>query len=102
MYAIVATSGRQFRVVPGETIDVDRLQADEGAEVVLDQVLLIGGEGVQVGSPTVPGATVKAKVVKHFKGDKVTTFKYRRRQRTRRKVGFRAAKTTLEILAIEA
>jgi large subunit ribosomal protein L21 len=102
MYAIVETCGKQYRVEAGQELTLDRLQADVGAEVVLDRVLLVGGDGVKVGNPLVDGATVTAKVVDHGKGKKVITFKYRRRHRTRRKVGFRASQTTLEIVSIDA
>ena len=102
MFAIVETSGKQYRVEPGARITIDRLDAEEGATVTLDKVLLIGGEGVQVGAPHVSGAAVQATVVEHTLGDKVVTFKYRRRHRYRRRVGFRHSHTTLEILAIEA
>jgi large subunit ribosomal protein L21 len=101
MYAIVETSGRQFRVEPGATITVDRRPEEAGAEVVLDKVLLVSADDLVVGSPTVSGASVKARVVGHGQGDKVITFKYHHRRRRRRRVGFRAAQTTLEILSID-
>lgn len=102
MFAIVETSGKQYRVQAGEKIVVDRVDAEEGAEITLDRVLLVGGDEVKVGAPTVDGAKVAARVVDHHKGDKVLTFKYRRRHRTRRKVGFRHSHTTLEIVSIDA
>lgn len=102
MYAIVQTCGKQYRVEPEQKLTVDRLDAEEGDTITLDQVLLVGGDGLKVGTPTVDGATVQAKVVRHFRGEKVITYKYRRRHRTRRRVGFRHAHTELEILAIEA
>lgn len=102
MFAIVATSGKQYRVVQGGTVQVDRVNAEVGAEIVLDQVLMIGGDAPKFGSPTVEGAQVTAKVVSHEKGDKVITGKYVHRRRMRRRVGFRHAHTTLEILAIKA
>jgi len=103
MYAIVQTSGKQYRVEPGATIEVDRMSAEVGSEIALDRVLLVAGEDdVKVGTPLVDGAVVKAKVLSHPKGDKVITFKMRRRKRSRRRVGFRASLTTLEILGIEA
>lgn len=100
MFAIVQTSGKQYRVEPGAQIVVDRVDADVDSTITLDKVLLIGADGVKIGAPTIEGATVEAKVVDHFKGDKVLTFKYRRRHRTRRKVGFRHSHTTLEIVGI--
>jgi len=102
MYAIVATSGRQYRVEKGGTITVDRLDAEVGTEITLDQVLMVGGDQPQVGSPTVQGASVTARVVSHDKGDKVVTLKYKRRKRSRVHRGFRASLTTLEITDIKA
>ena len=102
MYAIVETSGKQYRVEPGQKLVVDLVNAEEGATVTLDKVLLVGGDSVKVGSPTVAGATVEAKVVGHFLGEKKITFKYIHRRRFRRKVGYRSSHTTLEIVAIHA
>lgn len=102
MFAIVETSGKQYRVEPGGSIVVDRVAADVGATITLDQVLMVSGDSTKVGSPTVSGASVTAKVVDHFKGDKTITFKYRRTRRYRRRVGFRHSHTTLEIVSIDA
>lgn len=101
MYAVVHTSGRQYKVAVGDLVDIDRIGADQGADITLDQVLLIGGEGVKIGTPTIEGATVTAKVVDHYLDAKRLTRKYRRRQRTRRKVGYRPAKTRIEITGIQ-
>ena len=100
MYAIIDNNGRQVRVSAGETIEVDRMDAEVGAEITFDRVLLVGGDEVKVGEPLVAGATVKAKVVSHDRGPKVIAVKYRRRKRSRTKRGFRASLTTLEILDI--
>ncbi|MCO4747988.1 MAG: 50S ribosomal protein L21 [Proteobacteria bacterium] len=103
MYAIVDTSGRQFRVEEGATITVDLVDAEEGAEITLDKVLLIGGEsGTKIGTPTVEGATVKATVARHLRGEKLITFKYKQRKRSRRRVGFRSSLTELTINSINA
>ena len=101
MYAIIETSGKQYRVKQGETITVDRMQDEVGAEVTLGRVLLVHDEHVRVGDPLVAGATVRAKVVAHTKGDKVITFKYRPTRRMRRRVGFRHCHTELEIVGIQ-
>lgn len=100
MYAIVESGNKQYRVAVGDTITVDRLECEDGAELTLDRVLLVGGDEVKVGTPTVDGASVNATVVSNTKGPKVITFKYKRRQRSRIKKGFRASHTTLQITAI--
>jgi len=102
MYAVVEQGGKQYRVSEGDTIEVDRLEADEGSEVELGRVLLVGGDKVKVGAPTVKGAKVTAKIVSHHLGDKVETFKYRPRKRYRKLGGFRASLTKLEITGIKA
>jgi len=102
MYAVIRTGGKQYRVAAGEKVKVEKLTADVGAEVVLDQVLALGeGESVKVGAPLVQGATVKAKVVSHGLGDKVTIFKMRRRKHYQKHQGHRQAYTELEITGIE-
>ncbi len=102
MFAIVETSGKQYRVSAGDTITVDRMSADEGATITLDRVLMIGGDAVKIGCPTVEGATITAKVVSHHKGPKVIAFKYRPTRRYRRRVGYRHSHTALEIVSIDA
>jgi large subunit ribosomal protein L21 len=99
MYAIVESGSKQYRVAVGDTLVVDRIHAEEGSECSLP-VLMLGGDEVKVGAPTVEGASVTAKVVDHHRGDKITTFKYKRRQRSRVKMGYRHCHTTLEITAI--
>lgn len=100
MYAILETSGKQYRVQKGETITVDRMAADVGSTITLDRVLLVHGDSVKVGSPTVAGASVTAKVAEHMKGEKLHSFKYVRTRRTRRRHGYRHSHTVLEILDI--
>ncbi len=96
MYAIVESGGKQYKAVPGGTIEIDRLHFDEGTTIDLDQVLLItDGEDVQVGTPTVKNAKVKATVLEHFKGRKIIVFKYKPRVRYRRKRGHRQQYTRL-------
>jgi large subunit ribosomal protein L21 len=102
MFAIVATSGKQYRVEPGATIVVDRIEADVGDEITLEDVLLVSDKDLKIGQPTIEGAKITCKVLDHHKGDKVITFKYRRTRRSRRRVGFRASHTTLEISKIKA
>ena len=101
MFAVVEACGKQYRVEPGEVITVDRLAAEVGSSITLDKVLLVADKTVKVGAPTVKGAAVTAKVVEHIRGEKAVTFKYRRRQRRKRHVGYRSSLTSLEITGIE-
>jgi large subunit ribosomal protein L21 len=101
MYAVVKTGGKQYKVAPGEKLKVEQIPADVGAEVILDQVLMVGdGEAVRVGQPTVSGATVKATVVAHGRGEKIRIFKMRRRKHYQKRQGHRQQFTELQIGAI--
>ena len=101
MYAVIKTGGKQYRVSPGEKLKVEQIPADVGAEVVLDQVLMVGeGESVRLGQPTLAGAAVKATVVGHGRGDKVQIFKMRRRKHYRKQQGHRQNYTELKIQSI--
>ena len=101
MYAVIKTGGKQYKVAPGEKLKVEQIPADVGAEVVLDQVLMIGeGESVRLGQPTVAGATVKATVVAHGRGEKVRIFKMRRRKHYQKRQGHRQNYTELKIDSI--
>ncbi len=103
MFAIVATSGKQFRVSEGDRIVVDRVSANVGETVRLDSVLMVGGDGGPlVGTPFVSGAAVEATVVSHRAGDKVIVFKFEARKRKRRKTGHRQQLSELRIGAIRA
>ena len=98
MYAVVETGGKQYKVSAGETIEVEKLPLKVGQEVELDRVLLVSAENkVQVGSPTIEGAKVMATVAKQGKGKKVIVFKYKPKNRYRRKAGHRQAYTRLQI-----
>jgi len=101
MYAVIKTGGKQYKVAPGEKLKVEQIPADVGAEVILDQVLMVGeGESVRLGQPTVAGATVKATVVSHGRGEKVKIFKMRRRKHYQKHQGHRQNFTELKIEAI--
>ncbi len=101
MYAIVATSGKQFRVTEGDRIVVDRVPARVGETVRLESVLLLGGDStLLVGRPFVPGASVEATVVAHRAGDKLIVFKYRPKKRFRRKEGYRRLLSELRVATI--
>jgi len=101
MYAVVKTGGKQYKVAPGEKLKVEQLPADVGAEVILDQVLLVSeGEAVRLGQPTVAGATVKATVVAQGRGEKIRIFKMRRRKHYQKHQGHRQNYTELRIESI--
>jgi large subunit ribosomal protein L21 len=101
MYAVVKTGGKQYRITPGVKVKVEQIAADVGAEVVLDQVLMVGeGDSVRLGQPTLAGATVKATVVSQGRGDKVEIFKMRRRKHYQKHQGHRQNYTELKIDSI--
>ena len=101
MYAIIETGGKQYRVAPGDEIFVEKLNVDEGEEVVLDKVLLVNQGGKPtVGRPYVEGAAVVAKAVKQGKQRKIIVFKYKPKKNYRRKQGHRQPNTKLVIEAI--
>jgi large subunit ribosomal protein L21 len=101
MYAVVRTGGKQYRVSAGEKLKVEQIPADVGTEVVLGEVLLVAdGDAVRLGAPLVDGASVKAKVLGHGRGDKVRIFKMRRRKHYRKTQGHRQNYTEIEIVGI--
>jgi large subunit ribosomal protein L21 len=101
MYAVVKTGGKQYRVVAGDKLKVEQIPADVGAEVILDQVLMVGeGESVRLGQPILSGASVKATVVSHGRGEKVKIFKMRRRKHYQKHQGHRQNYTELKIDSI--
>lgn len=101
MYAVFRTGGKQYRAAAGERVRVEKLAADVGSEIVLDQVLMVGsGEELRTGAPLVQGAAVSAKVLGHGLHDKVTIFKMRRRKHYQKHQGHRQAYTDLEIIGI--
>ena len=103
MYAIVEIAGQQFKVEKDQKVFVNRLQTEEGKKVSFDNVLLLGdGDKVTVGAPAIDGAQVGAKVLKHFKGDKVIVFKKKRRKGYRVKNGFRPSLSEIQIESIVA
>lgn len=105
MYAVVDDRNQQYRVQPGDRVQIHlRTGAQEGTTVTFDKVCLVGGEGTgKVGTPYVAGATVTAKVLKpEWKGEKVVSGKFRRRKNSRRRTGFRARYTIVQIEAINA
>lgn len=102
IYAIIETGGKQYRVVPGQTLDVERLAAAEDAEITFDKVLMVADGGqVLVGQPVVAGAAVTARVVTEHKGDKIIVFKYKNKTRYRRFKGHRQTYTRLTVQDIK-
>jgi large subunit ribosomal protein L21 len=103
MYAVIRTGGKQYKVEAGQTIRVERLTSDVGADVVLDQVLALSdGSVLTTGSPLVAGARVTANVASHGKADKVRIFKMRRRKHYKKSQGHRQPYTELRIATIVA
>jgi len=101
MYAVVKTGGKQYRVSAGEKLKIEQITADVGQEILLEEVLLVAdGDALKMGTPLVSGAKVKAKVLKHGRGDKVHIFKMRRRKHYRKSQGHRQNYTEIEILGI--
>ena len=102
MYAIVRTGGRQYRAEPGQTIDVERLPHDEGETIELTEVLLVATDSgdPKIGQPMVDGAIVKATVVKQDRRRKVFVWKYKPKERYRRRRGHRQYFTQLRIDSI--
>jgi len=95
-YAIVESGGKQYKAVEGATIEVDRLPVETGANVKLEQVLLLAdGDAITVGKPLVKDTPVWATVLEHFRGEKVTIFNYRPKKRIRVKIGHRQNYTRL-------
>jgi len=100
MFAVIKTGGKQYKVAANDVITVERLAGEPGDKVELGEVLMIGGDSITVGSPTVSGAIVACEVVRQERGDKVIAFKKRRRQNSRRKRGHRQELTVLRVTAI--
>lgn len=100
-YAVIETGGKQYRVAPGNKVDIERLEKNEGDEVAFESVLAISdGSTLKVGTPLVEGAKVTAVVVKNFRGEKVVNFKKKRRKGYSRKIGHRQNLTQVEIKAL--
>ncbi len=102
MYAIIATGGKQYKVSEGDVIRVEKLGVEAGETVTFDQVLLVSGDDVKVGAPTVAGATVTADVVANAKAKKVIVYKYKRKTGYHKKNGHRQQYTAVKITKINA
>jgi large subunit ribosomal protein L21 len=102
MYAVIKTGGKQYKVSEGATLKVEKIAADEGAKIELDQVLMVvDGDNVKLGSPLVEGGKVTATVKSHGRGKKVEIIKFRRRKHHRKQMGHRQSYTELEITGIQ-
>ena len=103
MYAVIKTGGKQYRVAAGEKLKIEQIPAEVGAEITLDQILMLGeGETVKIGAPLVSGATVKATVLSQGRHDKVKIFKMRRRKHYQKHQGHRQNYTELLIETVNA
>lgn len=103
MYAIIETGGKQYKVEAGDTVFIEKLDAEADSEYTFDKVIAIGkDDGISVGAPYVEGATVTAKIVKNGKAKKVTVFTYKPKKNEKRKMGHRQPYTKVEISAINA
>jgi len=98
MYAVIKTGGKQYRVSAGEKVKIESIPAEVGSQIELNQVLMVAdGDKITAGTPLVSGAVVKATVVAHGRGEKLTIFKLRRRKHYRKTLGHRQNYTEIEI-----
>jgi large subunit ribosomal protein L21 len=103
MYAVFATGGKQYRATTGDILEIEKLNAEKGTTVKLDQVLMVGeGEDVKVGTPYLKGGTVTATVVEHGRGEKIRILKFKRRKQHMKRMGHRQDFTRIEITGIAA
>jgi len=102
MYAVIHTGGKQYRVEPGQRLEVERLGVDLETEVALRPVLLVDGDTVLAGPAQLAKASVKAKVVGDAKGDKIRGFTYKSKSNQRKRWGHRQHYSVIEITAISA
>lgn len=100
-YAVIKTGGKQYRVTEGDLVAVDRIDGESGDSTTFDTVLAVGeGGSVNVGTPTVSGASVTAEVVEQFRAKKVIAFKFKRRKGYHRTIGHRQDQTRVKIKSI--
>jgi len=103
MYAVFKTGGKQYRATTGDVLKVEKIDAEKGATVELDQVLMVGeGEDVKIGAPYLEGSKVTATVVDHGRHDKIKIIKFKRRKHHRKQMGHRQYFTQIEITGIDA
>ena len=103
MYAVVSTGGKQYKVTEGDVCRIEKLNAEEGASVEIDKVLMIAdGDNINIGTPFVEGGKVTATVKAHGRADKVEIMKFRRRKHHQKKTGHRQYYTDIEITGISS
>ena len=100
MFAVIKAGGKQYRVAAEDIIRIDRVNGEPGEVVEFGEVLVLGGDTPQLGTPTIAGATVAGEVLQHTRGDKVIAFKKRRRKNSRRKRGYRHEFSVIRITEI--
>ncbi|MBR2293609.1 MAG: 50S ribosomal protein L21 [Clostridia bacterium] len=102
MYAVIETGGKQYKVNEGEIIFIEKLDVNEGDTVTFDRVKAVSmGNEFKVGTPTVEGATVTAKVLANGKGKKIYVMKYKSKKNEKKKIGHRQPYTKVQILSIQ-
>ena len=100
-FAVIKTGGKQYKVAEGQTLKVEKLNAEEGKEISFDDVLMVSNEGdLKIGAPKVEGVKVSAKVVKNGRAKKIIVFKYRAKKRYKKKAGHRQDFTEIQITKI--
>lgn len=103
MLAVIKTGGKQYIVSPGQKLKIEKIEKKQGEELIFDQVLLLeNGNKVEIGTPLIAGAKVKAKVLEQGKNKKVIVYKYKAKKRYHRKKGHRQSFTEVEITGVEA
>ena len=102
-YAVIQAQGKQYKVVPGQILEIDRMKGEKGDSLQFSEVLLHVEEGkVKIGSPFISNTTVSAKIVDHVRGEKVRVGKFKAKARYRRTTGFRSDLTKIQIETIKA
>lgn len=103
MYAVIRTGGKQYRVAPGDSVEVEKLEGNVGDTIVLEDVLLVAnGDAITIGQPQVEGAKVSARITGQYRGTKILVFRYRPKKRIRVRRGHRQYLTRLQIDTIDS
>ncbi len=103
MYAVIKTGGKQYRVVEGQTLKVEKLNVEKGNSIELDEVLMVAdGDNIKIGAPLVAGGKVSATIEDHGRGEKIRIIKFNRRKHFRKQMGHRQSYTEIKITGISA